>query len=151
PAAEHPAQPGRRLGGDAAIIFSDILTPSEAMGMELELGDAGPHFPSPLRTAADIEKLAVPDPVERTGFVAEAIRRTRAALHDSVPVIGFSGAPFTLAAYMVEGGGSKSFVLIKRLLFEQPKVAHALFDRLTRTLIPYLDMQVEAGPPHPPP
>ena len=113
--------------------------------MELELGDRGPHFPDPLRTAADIEQLVVPDPVERTGFVAEAIRKTRAALHDSVPVIGFAGAPFTLAAYMVEGGGSKSFILIKRLLFEQPKLAHALFDRLTRTLIPYLEMQVEAG------
>jgi uroporphyrinogen decarboxylase len=122
-AAEVTVQPVRRLGVDAAIIFSDILIPTEAMGMELELGDRGPHFPSPLRTAADIEKLAVPDPVERTGFVAEAIRRTRAALHDSVPVIGFAGAPFTLAAYMVEGGGSKSFILIKRLLFEQPKLA----------------------------
>jgi len=144
-AAEVTVQPVRRLGVDAAIIFSDILIPTEAMGMELELGDRGPHFPSPLRTAADIEKLTVPDPMERTGFVAEAIRKTRAALHDSVPVIGFAGAPFTLAAYMVEGGGSKSFILIKRLLFEQPKLAHALFDRLTRTLIPYLEMQVEAG------
>src|SRR5215813_9534772 len=146
-AAEVTVQPVRRLGVDAAIIFSDILIPVEAMGMELELGDKGPHFPSPLRTAADVERLAVPDPVERTGFLAEAIRRTRAALHDSVPVIGFSGAPFTLAAYMVEGGGSRSFILIKRLLFEQPKVAHALFEKLTRTLIPYLEMQVDAGAP----
>ena len=92
-----------------------------------------------------MDRLAVPDPVERTGFVAEAIRRTRTALHDSVPVIGFAGAPFTLAAYMVEGGGSKSFILIKRLMFEQPQLAHALFEKLTRTLIPYLEMQVEAG------
>ena len=144
-AAEVTVQPVRRLGVDAAIIFSDILIPVEAMGMELELGDKGPHFPSPLRTAADVDRLAVPDPVERTGFVAEAIRRTRTALHDSVPVIGFAGAPFTLAAYMVEGGGSKSFILIKRLLFEQPKQAHALFEKLTRTLIPYLEMQVDAG------
>ena len=146
-AAEVTVQPVRRLGVDAAIIFSDILIPVEAMGMELELGDKGPHFPSPLRTAADVERLTIPDPVERTGFLAEAIRRTRAALHDSVPVIGFSGAPFTLAAYMVEGGGSRSFLLIKRLLFEQPKVAHALFEKLTRTLIPYLEMQVDAGAP----
>jgi len=144
-AAEVTVQPVRRLGVDAAIIFSDILIPSEAMGMELELGDKGPHFPAPLRTSGDIERLAVPDPVEKTGFVAEAIRKTRAALHDAVPVIGFAGAPFTLAAYMVEGGGTKSFILIKRLLFEQPRLAHALFDRLTRTLIPYLEMQVEAG------
>jgi len=144
-AAEVTVQPVTRLGVDAAIIFSDILIPVEAMGLELELGDRGPHFPSPVRTAADIERLAVPDPVASTGFVAEAIRRTRAALQDSVPVIGFAGAPFTLAAYMVEGGGSKSFILIKRLLFEQPGLAHALFEKLTRTLIPYLEMQVEAG------
>ena len=144
-AAEVTVQPVTRLGVDAAIIFSDILIPMEPMGMELELGDKGPHFPSPLRTAADIERLVVPDPVEGTGFVAEAIKRTRAALHDSVPVIGFCGAPFTLAAYMVEGGGSKTFIVIKRLLFEQPKLAHALFEKLTNTLIPYLKMQVEAG------
>ena len=144
-AAEVTVQPVTRLGVDAAIIFSDILIPSEAMGMELELGDKGPHFPHPLRTAADIDKLHIVDPVEKTGFLAEAIRRTRAALGDSVPVIGFAGAPFTLAAYMVEGGGSKSFIQIKRLMFEQPKLAHALFEKLTRTLIPYLEMQVEAG------
>jgi uroporphyrinogen decarboxylase len=144
-AAEVTVQPVTRLGVDAAIIFSDILIPVEAMGMELELGDKGPHFPQPLRTAADVEALAIPDPEEATGFVAEAIRRTRRALSDTVPVIGFAGAPFTLAAYMVEGGGSKSFVLIKRLLFERPKLAHALFEKLTETLIPYLKMQVAAG------
>jgi uroporphyrinogen decarboxylase len=144
-AAEVTVQPVTRLGVDAAIIFSDILIPVEAMGMELELGDKGPHFPQPVRTSADVERLAVPDPEEATGFLAEAIRRTRRALSDSVPVIGFAGAPFTLAAYMVEGGGSKSFVLIKRLLFEQPKLAHLLFEKLTGTLIPYLKMQVAAG------
>ncbi len=144
-AAEVTVQPITRLGVDAAIIFSDILIPVEAMGMELELGDAGPRFPSPLRNAADIARLVSPDPVERTGFVAEAIRKTRAALNDSVPVIGFAGAPFTLAAYMVEGGGSKSFIHIKRLLFEQPALAHQLFEKLTTALIPYLEMQVEAG------
>jgi uroporphyrinogen decarboxylase len=144
-AAEVTVQPVTRLGVDAAIIFSDILIPVEAMGMELELGDKGPHFPQPLRTPADVERLGIPDPEEATGFVAEAIRRTRRALSDSVPVIGFAGAPFTLAAYMVEGGGSKSFILIKRLLYEQPTLAHALFEKLTETLIPYLKMQVAAG------
>jgi len=144
-AAEVTVQPVTRLGVDAAIIFSDILIPMEAMGLPLELGDKGPHFPEPVRTAADIQKLVVPDPEEKTGFLAEAIRRTRKALNDSVPVIGFCGAPFTLAAYMVEGGGSKSFILIKRLLFEQPKLAHQLFQKLTDTLIPYLKMQVAAG------
>jgi uroporphyrinogen decarboxylase len=135
----------RRLGVDAAIIFSDILIPVEAMGMELELGDKGPHFPQPLRTEADIAKLIIPDPEEKTGFLAETIKKTRQALNDSVPVIGFCGAPFTLAAYMIEGGGSKSFIHAKRLMFEQPKVAHALFEKLTQTLIPYLKMQVRAG------
>jgi uroporphyrinogen decarboxylase len=144
-AAEVTVQPVRRLGVDAAIIFSDILVPMEPMGMELELGDKGPHFPHPLRSPADVDRLRVPDPVEGTGYVAEAIRLTRQELKDSVPVIGFAGAPFTLAAYMVEGGGSKSFIHIKRLLFEQPEVAHRLFEKLTRTLIPYLEMQVEAG------
>ncbi len=144
-AAEVTVQPVWRLGVDAAIIFSDILIPVEAMGLELQLDDGGPRLPQPVRSEADVRRLAIPDPEELTGFVAEAIRRTRKALNDSVPVIGFCGAPFTLAAYMVEGGGSKSFLQIKRLLFEQRSVAHALFEKLTRTLIPYLQMQVAAG------
>ncbi|MFN0061381.1 MAG: uroporphyrinogen decarboxylase [Myxococcaceae bacterium] len=144
-AAEVTVQPVKRLGVDAAIIFSDILIPVEAMGMALELGDKGPHLPSPLRTAQDINALHVPDPVETMGFLAEAIRRTRKALDGQVPIIGFCGAPFTLAAYMVEGGGSKNFMQVKRLLFEQPALAHRLFEKLTETLIPYLKMQVEAG------
>ncbi len=144
-AAEVTAQPVRRLGVDAAIIFSDILIAVEAMGLPLELNDKGPHLPSPVRSSADVDKLSVPDPELSMGFVAEAIRRARKLLDDSVPVIGFCGAPFTLAAYMVEGGGSKSYIDIKRLLFEQPKVAHRLFEKLTATLIPYLKMQVAAG------
>jgi len=144
-AAEVTVQPVRRLGVDAAIIFSDILIPVEAMGLALQLDDGGPRLPQPVRTEADVRRLAIPDPEDRTGFVAEAIRRTRKALRDSVPVIGFCGAPFTLAAYMVEGGGSRNFLNIKRLLFEQQSVAHALFEKLTRTLIPYLQMQVAAG------
>ena len=144
-AAEVTVQPVTRLGVDAAIIFSDILIPVEPMGMVLELGDRGPHLPKPLRTAADIAKLRAFDPEDETGFLAEAIRRTRQALSDSVPVIGFCGAPFTLAAYMVEGGGTRSFVQIKRLLFEHPKLAHQLFGKLADALIPYLKMQVTAG------
>jgi uroporphyrinogen decarboxylase len=144
-AAEVTVQPVTRLGVDAAIIFSDILIPVEAMGMHLELGDKGPHLPQPLRSQRDIEKLREFDPEQGTGFLAEAIRRTRKALNDSVPVIGFCGAPFTLAAYMIEGGGSKSFIETKRLMFEQPKVMHQLFEKLTTALIPYLKMQVAAG------
>jgi uroporphyrinogen decarboxylase len=144
-AAEVTAQPVRRLGVDAAIIFSDILIAVEAMGLPLELNDKGPHLPQPVRTAADVAKLFVPDPEDTMGFVAEAIRRTRKLLDDSVPVIGFCGAPFTLAAYMIEGGGSKSYIEVKRFLFEQPKLAHQLFEKITNTLIPYLKMQVAAG------
>jgi uroporphyrinogen decarboxylase len=144
-AAEVTVQPVARLGVDAAIIFSDILIPVEPMGMALELGDRGPHLPSPLRTKEDIDKLHGFDPELQTGFLGEAIRRTCQALRDSVPVIGFCGAPFTLAAYMVEGGGSKNFLHIKRLLYEQPKLAHALFGKIAEALIPYLRMQVAAG------
>ena len=144
-AAEVTVQPVRRLGVDAAIIFSDILIPVEAMRLALQLDHAGPRLPQPVRTEADVRRLAIPDPEDRTGFVAEAIRRTRKDLSDRFPVIGFCGAPFTLAAYMVEGGGSRNFLNIKRLLFVQRPVAHALFDKLTRTLIPYLQMQVAAG------
>src|SRR5262245_15393911 len=115
-AAEVTVQPVARLGVDAAIIFSDILIPVEAMGLELELGDAGPRFPAPVRSESDIQRLAVPDPGDRTRFVADAIRKTRKALSNRIPVIGFAGAPFTLAAYMVEGGGTKGFIQIKRLL-----------------------------------
>ncbi len=144
-AAEVTVQPVARLDVDAAIIFSDILIPVEAMGLHLELGDAGPRFPTPVRSSADIERLGIPDPEERTGFVGDAIRKARRALSDRVPVIGFAGAPFTLAAYMVEGGSSKSFTQIKRLMFERPELAHALLDKLTETVILYLKMQVAAG------
>ncbi|MFN7130592.1 MAG: uroporphyrinogen decarboxylase [Myxococcales bacterium] len=144
-ATEVTLQPIDLLGVDAAIIFSDILIPVEAMGMHLELGDAGPKLHDPLRTAADIERLAVFDPEDRTPFVTEAIRQTVKALGGRVPLIGFCGAPFTLAAYMIEGGGSKNFLHAKRFLFEQPEAAHRLFDKLTRTLTEYLRAQVRAG------
>jgi uroporphyrinogen decarboxylase len=143
-AAEVTVQPVERLGVDAAIIFSDILIPVEAMGLPLELGDTGPRFPEPVRTEADVRRLVVPDPEDRTGFLAEAIRKTRRSLGGKVPIIGFCGAPFTLASYMVEGG-SKGFFQTKRLLFQQPRLAHELFQKLTRTLVPYVQMQVAAG------
>jgi uroporphyrinogen decarboxylase len=143
-AAEVTVQPVERLGVDAAIIFSDILIPVEAMGLALELGDTGPRFPEPVRTEADVRRLVVPDPEDRTGFLAEAIRKTRRSLGGKVPIIGFCGAPFTLASYMVEGG-SKGFFQTKRLLFQQPRLAHELFQKLTRTLVPYVQMQVAAG------
>ncbi len=125
-AAEVTVQPVRRLGVDAAIIFSDILIPVEAMGMALELGDQGPHLPSPLRSEQDIRALRVPDPEETMGFLGEAIRRTRRALSDSVPVIGFCGAPFTIAAYLVQGEGKEGFSAVKKLMYRDPATLHAV-------------------------
>ena len=145
-AAEVTVQPIDYLGVDAAILFSDILIPVEAMGMKLEfLDNEGPSLPEPLRTAADVERLAVFDPTDRTPFTLEAIRQTVEALGGRVPLIGFAGAPFTLAAYMVEGRGSKSWLGIKRMMAQEPALAHALFAKLADTIGQYLVAQIEAG------
>ncbi|MGI5862819.1 MAG: uroporphyrinogen decarboxylase [Myxococcales bacterium] len=144
-AAEVTIQPVDALGVDAAIIFSDILIPIEAMGMRLELGDKGPRFFEPIRAPSDIDRLSGFDPEDRTGFVMEAIRRAVKALAGRVPLIGFCGAPFTLAAYMIEGGSSKSFLMTKRFMFEQPQAARRLFRLLADTLTEYLKAQIRAG------
>ena len=144
-AAEVTLQPVDELGVDAAIIFSDILIPVQAMGMHLELSDAGPKLHFPLRTAEDVARLHAPDPEAETGFVMDAIRRTVKSLSGRVPLIGFCGAPFTLASYMIEGGGSKNFLLTKRFLFERPQAAHKLFGLLADSLGAYLAAQVRAG------
>jgi uroporphyrinogen decarboxylase len=144
-ACEVTRQPVARFGLDAAILFSDILIPVEAMGMHLEfVEDRGPVLHDPLRTRAQIDALAVPDPEATMAFVPEAVRRIRRALPET-PLIGFAGAPVTLAAYMVEGGGSKNFVELKRLLFGEPAAAHALLGKLARTVTAYLEAQVAAG------
>src|SRR5438270_7689913 len=114
-AAEVTMQPVDILGVDAAILFSDILVVPEAMGMELILEDQGPQFPTPLQSRADVERLRVPDPEERLGFVTQTIRLLRKRLR--VPLIGFCGAPWTLAAYMIEGKTSRSFEKAKAALF----------------------------------
>ena len=144
-AAEVTLQPVDRLGVDAAIIFSDILIPVEAMGMALELGDQGPKLLDPIRAPADVERLHVPDPEREMKFVGESIRRAVRQLDGRVPLFGFCGAPFTLAAYMIEGGGSKSFLTTKRFLYEEPRAARRLFDTLTETLIAHLQAQARAG------
>jgi len=102
-AAEVSLQPFRRLGVDAVIVFSDILIPAEAMGLPLELGDSGPNLPNPVRSRADIDRLKVFDPEVETRFLPEAIRRIVRSVGPDVPVLGFAGAPWTLACYMVEG------------------------------------------------
>lgn len=145
-AAEVTVQPVDLIGVDAAILFSDILIPVEAMGVPLEFHEQeGPVLPRPVRTLADVRQLAVFDPTDRTPFTLEAIRQTRAALKDRVPLIGFAGAPFTLAAYVVEGGGSKSWLGIKQLMFREPAVARELFTRITDAVASYLLAQLEAG------
>ena len=144
-AAEVTLQPVDLLGVDAAILFSDILVVCEAMGMELILEDQGPQFPAPLRTQAEVERLRVPDPEGELGYVMEAIRRARRGLADRVPLIGFCGAPWTLAAYMVEGKTSRSFEKAKALLMGDAKLAHALLTKITDSLILYLNAQLLAG------
>src|SRR5438067_8399108 len=144
-AAEVTLQPVDILGVDAAILFSDILVLCEAMGMELILEDQGPQFPSPLGTQADVEKLRVPDPEEKLGFVMEAIRRTLKALRGRVPVIGFCGAPWTLAAYMIEGKTSRGFEKAKAAIFSDEKLAHTLLGKIADALVAYLNAQLAAG------
>jgi uroporphyrinogen decarboxylase len=144
-AAEVTLQPVDILGVDAAILFSDILVVCEAMGMKLVLEDEGPQFPAPLRTQADVDRLHVPDPQQELGFVMEAIRRSLKGLGGRVPLIGFCGAPWTLAAYMIEGKTSRSFERAKAALFSDEKLAHALLGKIADALVAYLNAQLAAG------
>ncbi|MCW5967639.1 MAG: uroporphyrinogen decarboxylase [Blastocatellales bacterium] len=144
-AAEVSLQPLEILGVDAVIMFSDILIPVEAMGMSLELTEKGPVLGDPIRTSGQIEKLIVPDPVERTPFVFETIRLLKNALRDEVPLIGFAGAPYTLASYMIEGGTSRNFAAIKTLMYREPELLHRLLEKISDAIILYLNAQIEAG------
>ncbi|NOZ24480.1 MAG: uroporphyrinogen decarboxylase [Nitrospirae bacterium] len=145
-AAEVTLQPVDILGVDAAILFSDILIPLEAMGMKLRFHEnKGPVLGNPVRGAGDVERLRVPEPLESVPFVLETIRILRKALSGKVPLIGFAGAPFTLATYMIEGGGSKNFINTKALMYREPEVFHSLMRKITDTTIAYLSSQIEAG------
>ena len=144
-AVEVSLQPFRRLGVDAVIVFSDILIPAEAMGLKLELGDAGPNLPEPVRTKADVERLRLFDPEMETGFLAEAIRRIVREVGGDVPVLGFAAAPWTLACYMVEGRASEGFASVKSLLYHEPRTLHELLHRIAEATIPYLKAQIAAG------
>lgn len=145
-ACEVTIQPVDILGVDAAILFSDILVVPEAMGMELrfEIGE-GPKFPRPIRTRADIDGLAKIDPELELGYVMEAVRMIRRALSGRVPLIGFAGSPWTLACYMVEGGGSKNFARIKKMAFDEPESMHRLLSKVTEVVCDYLSAQIENG------
>jgi uroporphyrinogen decarboxylase len=144
-AAEVTVTAVERLGVDAAIIFADILLVLEPMGVGLEFtrGD-GPTILRPVRTAADVDRLAAVDP-DALGYVAEAIRRARAALPPRVPLIGFAGAPFTLASYLIEGGGSRTYARTKTFMFADPGAWAALMEHLTRAVAGYLNSQIAAG------
>jgi uroporphyrinogen decarboxylase len=145
-AAEVTVTAVERLGVDAAIIFADILLILEPMGMHLEFaaGD-GPMLHNPLRSAADVEQLREIDPEESLAFVMQAITTTRAELKPYIPLIGFAGAPFTLASYMLEGGGSRNYVHTKTFMYTNPDAWHALLALLSRNLVRYLNAQIAAG------
>jgi uroporphyrinogen decarboxylase len=144
-AVEVSLQPFRRLGVDAIIIFSDILIPAEAMGLQLELGDAGPNLPDPVRTATDVRKLRVFDPEKGTGFLMEALRRTIKHAGPEVPVLGFAASPWTLACYMVEGRTKEGFATVKSFLYREPKVFRDLLQKISKATILYLKGQIAAG------
>lgn len=145
-ACEVTLQPLRRFPLDAAILFSDILTIPDAMGLGLYFAEGeGPNFRNPVRSAADIAKLAVPDPEDQLRYVMDAVRLIRRELNGSVPLIGFAGSPWTLATYMVEGGSSKEFARIKKLMFDEPVLVHALLQTVTRAVTLYLNAQIAAG------
>ena len=143
-AAEVTIQPVDILGVDAAIMFSDILTPVEPMGMKLDFVP-GPVFENPIRTMADVEKLRIPQMEQDVPYVLETIKILRRELAGKVPLIGFGGAPFTLACYMVEGKGSKDFAQIKRMMYAAPDVYAALMEKITTMSMEYLNAQIAAG------
>ncbi len=145
-ACEVTIQPLDRFPLDAAILFSDILTVPDAMGLGLQfLEGEGPRFERPVRTARDVDALGSPDPEGELRYVMDAVRLIRQELHGRAPLIGFSGSPWTLATYMVEGGSSKDFALVKTMLFDQPELMHRLLDKITTTVTAYLNAQIAAG------
>jgi uroporphyrinogen decarboxylase len=143
-AARVTLQPVDILGVDAAILFSDILIPLEPMGMRLDFVP-GPVFEDPVRTLDHVERLRIPVMEEEVPFVLETIRLLRRELEGRVPLIGFGGAPFTLACYMVEGKGSKDFAALKKMMYSAPEIYSALMDKITTMLIGYLNAQITSG------
>jgi len=146
-AAEVTVQPVDLIGVDAAIIFSDILVVAEAMGMQLivEEGKGGPRFPAPLRSRAEIDKLRVQGAASALAYVYDALRFARKRLNNKVPLIGFAGAPWTIASYMIEGKNPRDFRHIKELMYSNPSDLHALLGKLSVVIADYLGAQVEAG------
>lgn len=145
-ACEVTMQPLERFGFDAAILFSDILTIPDAMGLGLSFVEgAGPQLSHPVRTADDIKKLPIPDPETELRYVIDAVRLIKTNLAGRVPLIGFSGSPWTLATYMTEGRSSNDFQKAKGLMFEQPLLMHQMLDKLAHAVAEYLNAQIAAG------
>jgi len=144
-AAEVSMQPYRLLGVDAVIVFSDILIPAEAMGLPIELSDAGPVIDTPVRSAAQVNALKKFDPEQDTGFLTKAIRQIVRELGPDVPVLGFSAAPWTLACYMIEGKSKDGFPLAKTMLYGEPELLRTLLERIARATARYLRAQIAAG------
>ena len=145
-ACEVTLQPLERFDLDAAILFSDILTIPDAMGLGLYFSEGeGPLFKQPIKNLQDIQKLAIPDPEGELKYVMDAVRLIRRELNGRVPLIGFSGSPWTLATYMVEGGSTKTFSKIKALIYNEPTAAHQLLDILAKSVSAYLNAQIAAG------
>ena len=145
-ACEVTLQPLERFELDAAILFSDILTIPDAMGLGLYFSEGeGPRFKNPVRTEADVNKLFVPDPGKELKYVMDAVSVIRRDLKGSVPLIGFSGSPWTLATYMVEGSSTKEYAHVKKMMFDRPDLMHKLLDTTADSVISYLNAQVDAG------
>ncbi len=145
-AAEVTLQPVNALPVDAAIIFADILLPLEGMGTRIEFAEGeGPVIHNPVRNRSDVDALRIAEPQQDLGYVLESLKMVRQELNGRVPLIGFSGAPFTLASYMIEGGSSRNFILTKRLMYEDRDAWDLLMRKLTTTLTSYLLAQIRAG------
>lgn len=145
-ATEVTIQPVDLIGVDAAILFSDILVIPEAMGMHLEMHEGrGPVFPHPVRNEEDAKALKIIDPSSDLKYVLDAVSLTKKELNNRVPLIGFSGAPWTLLCYMVEGKGSKNFSVVKSLIYNNPELAHSILDKLADAISKYLSAKIEAG------
>jgi uroporphyrinogen decarboxylase len=139
-------QPLARYALDAAIVFSDILTIPDAMGLGLYFAEGeGPRFERPLREEWEIRDLTAPDPATHLRYVLDTVSQVRRSLAGSVPLIGFSGSPFTLACYMIEGRGSSDFATVKKMLYERPDLLHRILEINTQAVIAYLNAQIEAG------
>jgi uroporphyrinogen decarboxylase len=145
-ACEVALQPLERFPLDAAILFSDILTVPDAMGLGLQFTEGeGPRFERPVRDEAAVRGLAAPDPAAELRYVLDAVRQTRRSLNGRVPLIGFSGSPYTLACYMVEGSGSDDWRTVKEMLYARPDLLHRILDVNARAVTDYLNAQIEAG------